>query len=66
MTTQAQIDEAEKLYRQGNLFRQQNDWQHALECYNQAIELNSDSPAVKAKEMLNSILNYYCKDLFNP
>ena len=66
MTTQAQIDEAEKLYRQGNLFRQQNDWQHALECYNQAIELNPDSPAVKAKEMLNSILNYYCKDLFNP
>lgn len=66
MTTQAQIDEAEKLYRQGNLFRQQNDWQHALECYNQAIELNPDSPAAKAKEMLNSILNYYCKDLFNP
>ena len=66
MTTQAQIDEAEKLYRQGNLYRQQNDWQHALECYNQAIELNPDSPAVKAKEMLNSILNYYCKDLFNP
>lgn len=66
MTTQAQIDEAEKLYRQGNLYRQQNDWQHALECYNQAIELNPDSPAAKAKEMLNSILNYYCKDLFNP
>ena len=66
MTTQAQIEKAEKLYRQGNLFRQQNDWQHALECYNQAIELNPDSPAAKAKEMLENILNYYCKDLFNP
>ena len=66
MTTQTLIDKAAKLYRQGNQFRQQNDWQHAMECYNQAIELNPHTPAAKAKEMLENILNYYCKDLFNP
>ncbi len=60
------IAEAERLYAMGNQFRQQSDWQHALECYNQAIELNPSSPAVKAKEMLDNILNFYCKQMYNP
>jgi len=58
--------QAEQLYRQGNEFRKQSDWQHALECYNRAIELDPASPAAKAKEMLYNILNYYCKAIFNP
>lgn len=66
MLAQTHIEEAEKYYRRGNAYRQQGDWQHAMECYNQAVELNPESPAAKAKEMLDNILNYYCKEMFNP
>lgn len=66
MTHEEQLQEAEAYYRRGNEYRKQSDWQHALECYNQAIELNPSSPALKAKDMLYNILNYYCKDMFNP
>ncbi len=66
MSEQQRIQKADEYYRQGNAHRKQSDWQHALECYNQAIELNPNSPAVKAKEMLYNILNYYCKDMYNP
>ncbi len=66
MMTKDNIEEAERFYQEGNRYRQQSDWQHALECYNQAIALNPASPAVKAKEMLDNILNYYCKEMYNP
>ena len=56
----------EEYYRRGNEFRKQGDWQHAIECYNHAIEVNPASPAAKAKEMLENILGYYCKVMFNP
>ena len=60
------LAEAERYYQQGNAYRKQSDWQHALECYNQAIDLDPNSPATKAKEMVYNILNYYCKEMFNP
>lgn len=63
---QNHITEADTWYRRGNAYRQQGDWKHALECYHQAMELNPASPAAKAKEMLDNILGYYCKDLLNP
>lgn len=66
MSSKTDSDEAEKYYRQGNAYRQQSDWQHAIACYNEAIERDPNSPAVKAKEMLENILNYYCKEMFNP
>ena len=66
MSVENQFEAAEHFYNEGNNFRQKEDWQHALECYNRAIELNPNSPAVMAKEILTNILNYYCKELFNP
>ena len=57
---------AEEYYQKGNEYRRQGDWQHALDCYLEAIALDPDSPAVQAKEMLDSILNYYHKDSYNP
>lgn len=57
---------AEEYYMQGNAHRKQGDWQKALNCYIKAIELDPESPAVEAKEMLDDILNYYCKDIYNP
>ena len=57
---------SEDYYEQGNAYRRQGNWQKALECYAEAIELDPESPAVQAREMLNSILNFYDKDALNP
>ena len=50
----------------GNAYRKQGNWQEAINCYLQAIELDPDSPAVEAKRMLDDILNFYHKDYYNP
>ncbi|MBQ9668199.1 MAG: tetratricopeptide repeat protein [Prevotella sp.] len=57
---------AQEYYEQGNQFRRQGQWHEAMNCYTQAIELDPDSPAVTARRMLEDIMNYYCKDLYNP
>lgn len=57
---------AEEWYRKGNEYRRQGDWQHAINCYLEAIELDPASPAVEAKQMLEDILNFYNKDAYNP
>ncbi|ALO49298.1 tetratricopeptide repeat protein [Hoylesella enoeca] len=57
---------SEEYYRRGNEYRQEGNWQMALNNYMEAIALDPDSPAVQAKEMLESILNFYNKDAYNP
>lgn len=57
---------AEEYFQLGNECRKRGDWQNALTNYMEAIELDPDSPAVVAKEMLESILNFYNKDAYNP
>ena len=57
---------AEEYYKQGNKHRQQGDFQQAMNCYLEAIALDPNSPAVEAKQMLDDIFNYYCKDMYNP
>lgn len=57
---------AEEYYRLGNSYRKEGNWQEALNNYIAAIELDPESPAVEAKKMLDDILNYYCKDMYNP
>ena len=57
---------SEDYYEQGNAYRRQGNWQKALECYAEAIELDPESPAAHAREMLNSILGFYSKDALNP
>lgn len=57
---------AESWYNKGNEYRRRSDWQHAINCYMEAIELDPNSPAVEAKQMLESILNFYDKNAYNP
>ena len=45
---------AEEYYLEGNKYRKEGNWQAALNNY------------LEAKRMIDSILNYYCKDMFNP
>ena len=57
---------ADEYYQLGNGYRRKGDWKHALDNYMEAIELDSESPAVEAKRMLDDIMSYYCKDMYNP
>lgn len=57
---------AQEYYEQGNAYRKQGSFHEAINCYIKAIELNPDSPAVEAKQMLDDIMNFYCKDMYNP
>ena len=59
-------EKARAYYLRGNAYRKQGNWQEAINCYMEAIELNPDSPAVEAKAMLDDILNFYNKDAYNP
>jgi len=57
---------SDEFYRLGNRFRKEGNWQQAINCYMEAIALDPSSPAVEAKEMLDSIMSFYCKDIYNP
>ena len=57
---------SEEYFKLGNDFRNKGNWKEALNNYIAAIELDPNSPAVHAKEMLDNILGYYCKDMYNP
>lgn len=57
---------ADEFYKLGNEYRRKGDWQYALDNYLEAIALDPQSPAVEAKRMLDDILAYRCKDMYNP
>ena len=57
---------AQEYYERGNAFRKQSLWHEAINCYIEAIKLDPDSPAVEAKQMLDDIMAFYCKDMYNP
>jgi len=57
---------AEDYYRQGNDYRRQGNFAEAINCYIEAARLDPDSPAVEAKRMLDDIMAFYCKDMYNP
>ena len=57
---------AEEYYQQGNEARKRGQWHEAINNYIRAIELDPDSPAVEAKRMLDDIMAFYCKDMYNP
>ncbi|MGM9731600.1 MAG: tetratricopeptide repeat protein [Prevotella sp.] len=57
---------AQEYYEQGNACSRQADWQGAINNYLKAIEIDPESPAVEAKQMIDDILNYYHKDSYNP
>ena len=64
LTDSSQL-KSEAYYLRGNAYRKQANWQQALNNYHLAIESDPDSPAVEALKMLNDILSFYNKDMFN-
>ena len=52
-------------YIMGNAYRKQGNWQQALNNYQTAVDLNPQSPAAHARNMVMDILNFYNKDMYN-
>lgn len=52
-------------YLRGNAYRKQGNWQQALNNYQWAIDLNPESPAADARQMVINILNFFNKDMYN-
>ena len=57
---------AEDYYKLGNEYRRKGDWKHAIDNYLEAKALDPESPAVEAKQMLDDMFAFYCKDMYNP
>lgn len=53
-------------YIMGNAHRKKGEWEKAMNAYQEAIELDQNSPAVDAKKHLNEIMAFHHKDLYNP
>lgn len=53
-------------YLLGNAYRKRGDFSQALNCYLEAMDINPDSPAVEAHQMLMNIIEFYHKDYYNP
>ncbi len=66
MSTEESKARAQELYQQGNAFRKEQQWSEALNAYEAAAALDSESPAVAARKMLMDIMEYYCKEYYNP
>ncbi len=57
---------AEEYYRLGDEARKHGRWSDAINHYIQAEKLDPCSPAVEARRMLDDIMSFYCKDMYNP
>ena len=66
MSTELQKQQAQALYLQGNDCRRRQQWADALNLYAQAAALDAESPAVAARQMLMDIMEFRCKDYYNP
>lgn len=63
LLTSGNDDEAYLLL--GNAYRKCENWEKAMNAYARASELNPDSPAKDAYNMILQILNFYDTDRYN-
>lgn len=63
-------DEEEQVkiwFELGSIYNSIADFPRALNCFNAVLHVNHDHLQARAYvEMINNVLNYYCKDLLNP
>jgi len=53
-------------YLRGNAYRQNGNMRLAINSYLEAMELDPDGPAAEAYRHLQELLDFYCKDYYNP
>ena len=49
----------------GNAYRRSEDWKNAMDSYAKAMEINPESPAKDAYNMIVEILNFYDIQRYN-
>lgn len=59
------VQDDEAYFLLGNAYRKMENWQMAMNSYRQAMEINPESPARLAYDMVVQILDFYNKDMFN-
>jgi len=57
--------DSELFYLLGNAHRKKGDWQQAINNYLEAVALDPASPAQRALDIANEILDFYNKDMYN-
>ena len=60
-----QSDNAELLYVCGQVAMKRSKWGEAISRFLQAEALDPDGPAREAREMLDDIMAFYNKDMYN-
>lgn len=62
---QSHGNDANLYYLKGNAYMKLGNWPQAINCFLHAEELDQDSPAVEARKMLQNIMEFYNKDMYN-
>ena len=52
-------------YLEGKLHMKQSRWSQAISCFLQSEEIDPDGPARQCRLMLNDIMAFYNKDMYN-
>lgn len=54
------------LYLVGNAHAKAGHRREAMNAYRQAEALDPQGPAAEARKLMDNIMDFYCKDLYNP
>lgn len=52
-------------YLQGKAYMKQSNWGQAISCFKHAEEIDPHSPARECRLMLDDIMDFYNKDMYN-
>jgi len=52
-------------YLKGNAYMKLGNWPEAISCFLHAEELDHDTPAAEARKILQDIMEFYNKDMYN-
>lgn len=62
---QSHDEDASLYYLKGSAYMKLGNWQQAINCFLLAEKLDYNSPAVEARKMLQDIMEFYNKDMYN-
>lgn len=58
-------DKARLYYLEGRAYMKRSQWTEAIGCFLKSEELDHEGPAAESKRMLQDILDFYNKDMYN-
>ena len=58
-------DKARLFYLEGRAYMKRSQWTEAIGCFLKSEELDPEGPAAESKRMLQDILDFYNKDMYN-